>query len=261
MRTHRLITAGLLCSLLTTFAPPVSAQNITTVSCTAQTYDAMAHEQRLYRSVLFGQKQSGDLPVGSVRYDSDGNAWIKKGANSWQTLASGYTGTTWSDILMDQQSDVPARRGIFETRKTLTSDLIPPLTQAFRAFGCRLRAVCGTEMASQQSDDQTTQVQVQPVGCIEFTEQVLPACRGAQQGSVSVDSCENSVNAILDHERALLTLTIAYDSAYRTLLQFEGVFAGFLTDFQFPLLQPLWQTVRAVGAFSKLPCFLGQCDQ
>lgn len=261
MNTHRLITAGVLCSLLCTMIPVASAQSNESVSCTAQTYGAMAHEQRLYRSVLFGQKASKDLPVGSVRYDLDGNSWIKKAANNWASLAAGFENTTWSDYLMDQQADVPARRGIFETRKTLTSDLIPPLLQAYRAFGCRLRAVCSTQLESQRVDDQTTDVQVQPLGCIQFDEKVFSACKPGVQGSVSANGCDANVDAILDHERALLTLTIAYDSAYRTLMQFEGVFAGFLTDFQFPLLQPLWQTVRAIGAFGNLPCFIGQCDQ
>lgn len=261
MSLHRLTAIGLLCMLLPATIPVVSAQNIETVSCTAQVYGSMAHEQRLYRSVLFGQKASKDLPIGSVRYDKDGNSWIKKSNNLWRTLADSRQNDLLDDSEMDSEADVPVRRGIFETRKAPTSDLLPSMLQAYRAFGCRLRAVCSTESQSQQVAAQTTDIQVQPLGCIQFDEKVFPACRAAQQGSVSPDGCVSSVDAILDHERALLTLTIAYDSAYRTLLQFEGVFEGFLNDFQFPLLQPLWQTVRAIGSLSKLPCFLGQCDQ
>lgn len=255
----RLLSFGLLTTLLVTMSPVAFAQSNEQQSCTTQVFDTFAHEQRLYRSVLFGQKKSKDLPVGSVRYDKQGNSWIKKTNNLWRTLADSRKNDLLDDNEMDSEADVPVRRGLFETRQALTSELIPSLTQSFRAFDCRLRAVCETESASQQTNDDT--VQVQPVGCIQFTENALPACRGNVQGTVSVDGCDQSVDAILNHERALLTLTVAYDSAYRTLLQFEGSFQGFLTDFQFPLLYPLWQTVRAIGGLGNLSCFIGQCDQ
>lgn len=259
MILKRTFITGLLFALLMETAPVTFAQNIDTVACSTQTYSAMAHEQRFYRSVLFGQKASADLPIGSVRYDKNGNAWLKKGTNIWNSLIQG---NPFSDGEIDSIADVPARRGIFEVKQSLTSDLIPPLTQAFRAFTCRLRAVCDTVTESQRVDANTTKISVQPDGCIKFDDvDVFPACRSGDQTAVSSDSCNQAVNAILDRERALLTLTVAYDSAERTLMQFQGVFEGFLSDFRFPLLNPLWQTVRVIGGFNNISCFLGQCDQ
>ncbi len=36
---------------------------------------------------------------------------------------------------------------------------------------------------------------------------------------------------------------------------------GFLAEFRFPLLNPLWQTVRTLGGLTNIPCFLSQCDE
>ena len=104
-------------------------------------------------------------------------------------------------------------------------------------------------------------VTVQPDGCRTFDEPVLKSCRNPTQVTVSAGSCDEVVNALLDQESQMLVLLVSYDSAYRTLLQFQGVFEGFLSTFRFALLDPLWQTVRAIGGFAHLPCFLSQCDE
>jgi hypothetical protein len=258
MMLKRCMTGLIIVAMLAVDAPPAWAQYSISSECLSDTYAMMAHEQRLYRSVLFGRQSAKSLPVGSALYDSGGNSWLKTDTNTWKSLSAT---DSQSDKQMDDSADIPVRRGIFEIRQAPTSDLIPPLTQAFRAFTCRLRAVCGAVAQANGTDSSTPTMKVQPVGCIEFTENVPNGCRAGSAAAVNTDSCDQMVDSVLDRERTLLTLTVAYDAAERTLWQFRGIFEQFIGDFQFPLLNPLWQTVRALGAFSKLPCFIGQCDQ
>ena len=250
----------LICSSLC-LVPIAAAQNVDTPECVQETYDALAHEKRLYRSVLFGQKSADALPNGSVEFDREGNAWIKKNTDQWRTLAQGFTNTIWTDTQVTQQTDVPTRRGIFEIRKSPTSDLIPMITQAFRAYQCRLRAVCAAAEKSQTADPTDTTIQVQPDGCIELDEPVLRDCKDNTQETVGANTCEKVITSMFNQEEQMLILLTAYDASYRTLMQFEGVFEGFLSDFRFPLINPLWQTVRALGGFAHMPCFLSQCDE
>lgn len=267
MTLSRFLAGFLLLPLAAGVLPArASAQNVVSQGCLEQMYDRMAHEERLYRSVLFGQKESADLPQGSVRYSKEFDTWLKTGDGQWRSIDPGYTGTTWSDSLMDDQADVPARRGIFEVRKTPTSDLIPPLLQSMRALQCRLRAVCDLARMSQQEMEKPEgqrreSLSVQPDGCLEFDLPVMTACAAENITQIGPGTCDAAVEAVLDREEKLLHMTIAYDSAYRTLAQFAGIFEGFLNDFRFPLLQPLWQMVRAVGSIDGLPCFNGQCDE
>lgn len=260
-RTSRIGLGLLLLLVGTIVSPAVFAQDVNTPACLTQTYDALAHEKRVYRSVLFGQKASKELPIGSVQFDKEGNTWIKKANNSWNSLAKGFEGTTWSDGLMNTRADVSPRRGIMEIKKTPTSDLIPAITQAFRAYQCHVYAVCTAALQSQSTATGTTMLAVQPDGCISIDEPVLTSCRNNTQFTVGGNTCLSIANAMLDQEQQALVLLVSYDASYRSLLQFTGVFEGFLDDFRFPLLQPLWQTVRAMGALAHIPCFIGQCDE
>ncbi len=255
--------AQLCCTLLlwSALTPIASAQYVNTTACLQQTYDALAHEKRVYRAVLFGQKKSADLPLGSVRYDKAGNAWMKKGTNVWNSLAKGQEHTNVGNSGMDDKADVVARRGLFEIRKAPTSDLIPAITQAMRAYQCRLYSVCESALKSQSTAEGVTTLQVQPAGCIELEQPVLTQCKNNSQETVGTTTCPDVVAGMLEQEDKTLVLLVAYDAAYRTLLQFEGVFEGFLQDFRFPLIQPLWETVRVIGGLSHIPCFVGQCDE
>jgi hypothetical protein len=247
--------------IFSTLAPAAFAQYVDTPECLEQTFDALAHEKRLERSVLFGQKKSEDLPIGSVRHDKEGNTWLKKKTNEWRSLDEGFTGTTWSDTLMNQQADVKPRRGILEIRKSPASDLIPEITQTFRAYQCRLNAVCMAALRSQTADSGDVTVEVTPDGCIELEMNILTKCKNNLQESAGSQTCPDIVRGMLDEESQLLILLTAYDASYRSLLQFEGAFEGFLDDFRFPLIEPLWQMVRVIGGFARLPCFLSQCDE
>lgn len=252
----------MLLATMTMFSPAMlHAQNVSE-SCLQSTYDMMARDEREYRSVLFGQAPSKDLPEGSVRFDIEENTWIKTGTNSWKSLDEGFSGTTWSDRLMDERADVKERRGIFETRAASTSDLIPPLLQSMRALQCKLQAVCDLALRSQKlKEDATEPLKIQPDGCIEFEMKPMTSCRTNTIADLSQGNCLLAVDAILEREEKLLQTVVAYDAAYRSLSQFAGIFEGFLTDFRFPLIEPIWQMVRALGALDNMPCFNGQCDE
>lgn len=242
---------------------PLHAQDALNQTCFSGVYDLMAREERLYRSVLFGQKESKDLPVGSVRYDKESNTWMKVGDDQWRSLGEGDgKSTTWNDDKMDKQADVPARRGILEMKMASTSDILPPLIQSVRALQCRLRSVCMLERASQQKElDPAEPITVQPDGCIPQSFLPLDGCTDVSIATAGSDSCEQAAEALVEREVKLLHLAIAYDAAYRSLMQFAGNLEGFLLDFRFPLLTPIWQAVRALGSLDRIPCFSAQCDE
>lgn len=248
--------------LLSLLLPSVAAaQQVQTNACVLQVFQMLSHEERFFRGVLYGQKKSELLPAGSVRTDKELNRWIKTGDGEWKSYADGYSGTMWSDGQMDNEADVPARRGIFEIRKASTSELIPPILQSLRALQCRLRAVCRLAKDSLGADPEDA-IRVEVDGCLPQGFHPLPQCLDAESaGEVGIGICEQAVEAILEREVQLLKTAVAYDAAYRTLLQFAGQFEGFLDDFQLPLLTPLWQAVRALGSLGKIPCFLSQCDE
>lgn len=253
------LSAGIMIVVLLLPSAANAAENVSE-SCLEDVYNQMAHEERLYRSVLFGQKPSAELPAGSVRFDKKFNTWLKTDSSWWKSLDEGFTGTSWSNSLMDEQADIEPRRGIFEIRKTPTSDLIPSLTQSMRALQCRLKAVCQAASDSQDAATGAT-LQIKTDGCIELEMKQFTSCKETQITEVSQGNCSSAVKAIMDRETRLLQMVVAYDAAYRTLAQFSGIFEGFLTDFRFPLLQPLWQMVRSLGVLDNLPCFNGQCDE
>lgn len=259
---HRFVSTGLLTvmTLLTAFMP-VAAQALDngSASCTTDLYKRLAYEERLYRSVLFGQKKSAELSENSVRYDTEFDTWIKTGPNQWKSLDVGNTGTTWSDMLMDDQADIKPRKALLGLRKTPTSDLLPPIIQSVRALQCRLKAACMASRLSLGAAENGT-VKVRPEGCIQFEIPVSNGCRTVAVPDLVSNNCETAVVAIIERESRLLEMLVAYDAAYRSLMQFAGIFEGFLDDFRFPLLEPMWQMVRTMGAFDNISCFAGQCD-
>lgn len=269
---------------LALIAPSVAwAQGVTdpptAASCMTNLYDAFGREQRLERAVLFGQPAAKDAPLQSVRYDNGGNAWIKRATNSWRSTAEGFSGTTWSDARMQQEGErdllctgnsdglqsscvkLP-RRGIFETRKTPTSDLIQPIVQSIRALQCRLEAVCQVAALS-PGKEKGAMITVSPEGCLPMTFPVFEGCRAITPDVFSIvpGSCEAARTQLVEREMQLLTLATSYDASYRSLAQFAGIFQQFLTQFRFPLIEPLWQTVRMLGGLKGMPCFQAECNE
>lgn len=269
MRTSRFIGSQLLVLSLLTFATPMAhGQEALPPECLVDIYATMSHEHRVARGVLFGQKKPEDLPQESIVHIRDEDAWrpwMKTADNEWATVEPGEDADNYDTKDNDEIEslmDVEPRRGLLEIRRTPTSDLIPPVTQAMRAFQCRLLRVCET-VTQMQKEDASLNFTVKVPGCMDTPSDTSTLMRCDTEGSfaeVAVNACEQIAVALFERETQVVTLVMAYDAAYRSLLQFSGIFEGFLTDFRFSLLTPLWQTARAVSGIQNLPCFLSQCD-
>lgn len=260
MITLRLPSALLVAALLVAHVPPARAQEAVSASCTKEIYAGMATEQRIFRAVLYGQKKAEKEEIGNVRYDKEGNPWLKTADGEWRSLAPGYEGTTWSDTQMDLQGAAPVRRGLFERREAVTSDILPEVIQSVRALQCRLKAQC--DRARQSVGFTGATLTIKPDGCVPLPYAAFPACAAPLDvAEATISACDEATVAVLEREMRLLELQVSYDAAYRTLLQFAGQMEGFMEDFRLPLLQPLWQAVDALSAFDGVTCFLSQCDE
>lgn len=240
-------------------APQMALGAEPTISCAESVYVRLGQEERLYRSVLFGLSTAEEMPINGTLIDKEGDTWIKTSENTW--LSPENKDLTWSDATMEEQRDTPARRGILETQKALSSELLPSILQTVRATQCRMEAVCETALASGKEKADSEEVKVQPAGCIEFTMPIFDSCRVSDLNSFNQGGCTTQVQLILARETKMLELLFAYDASYRSLMQLAGTFEGFLSDFRFPLLQPLWQMVRTLGQLDNLPCFLAECNE
>lgn len=278
--THRLLAAGL---LFATFVPAfASAQGAVdpprSEACLRELYDAFGREHRLARAVLYGKPSAADAPVTSVYYDDDGDPWVKTGDDEWTSPSDEFDGETWTNDDMDEQGETDLlcndpsdtvsgscvklpRRGIFEIRKTPTSDLILPITQTVRALQCRLRAVC--ELAARSPVAQGPTITIEIDGCLPMTYPVMQGCRNAPSTLFTTlpGNCQAARRELVRREMQLLTLATSYDANYRSLAQFAGIFQEFLTRFRFPLIEPLWQTVRTLGGLKEIPCFQSECNE
>lgn len=241
----------------------------------------LSREQRIYRTVLFGLTPAEKASNGETRYDEEGNPWIKMDKDTWRTQAAGYKNTTWSDAQMDIMverdtlSPSPIRRGIFETKKVLTSELIPSLTQSMRALKCRVETVCENALAVIPKSGLApgTKITVQPRGCIPFEVEPIYACQmGAEQDkdgdyahkaseAIARTYCKKIAAQLLEREADVLRLAVSYDASYRSLLQFSGHFEFFIEEFRASLLLPVRQAVSLLGRLQRIPCFLAQCDE
>ena len=246
-------------------------------SCQTNIQDSLAREHRLYRRVLFGLSRAADEDNGATRNDKEGNTWFKSDTNTWRSQAKGFENTTWSDTLMDIQVErdplqptdgATFRRGIFGTRGVLTSELIPPLTQSFRALQCRTYSVCEAVARSLTGEKPVNGMYMIKIpGCRELPVHAPTSCTSSDGGALSVfargsamTSCSPMVEALLARESEMLTLSVTYDAAYRSLLQFAGTFDDFLSVFRLDLLRPIRQSLPLLQQLGRIPCFLSQCN-
>lgn len=246
---------------------PAHAQELRTPACLAETEERLASATRQLRSVVLGQRAAVSLPAGAVRYDRGGNAWRKTGDSAWKSLAPGFANTTWSNLQMDSQAESAPRRGLLEAKKKMTSEIIPDILQAVRAFQCQTRAICTAAKGSMLLDAPGA-IEVQPIGCIEFAVPRLNACRieqpsgaAANIADVGFGTCEEIRSQLVERETQLLSLLVSYDVAYRMLLQFAGTFDDFALAFREPIAAPFLQAVRILRIFSDQTCFTSQCDE
>ncbi|MDB4978254.1 MAG: hypothetical protein JWM56_440 [Candidatus Peribacteria bacterium] len=236
-------------------------------SCQRQVEDQASAVQAQHRSILFGQKPARDLPINSITYDESFLRWIKTGTDKW----TGPGGRAATNAEMDKRSPFAGRRGIFETRGVTTSELIPSLTQDARAFDCALAAVCVNAGLSAAQIQELTQkdgrIKIETRGCLPVMTQPLSACSAlnttGDRASIDIANtyCQPMVDSIVQHENDVLKMTVSYDAAYRSLLQFAGSFDGFLGQFKGDLLTPIEQTASLVSQLSRIPCFLAECNE
>jgi len=232
----------------------------------------MSKELRLYRSYLFGKRNAEDAKVNDVRYDEDGWAWLKTDTRGtpWINSHPDNQGLEWSNDTMDENDEhtdsIPIK-GIFETKRVLTSELIPYLLQSIRAFECRLDTLCRVAILSvSKSGEDPVELPggLQELGCIRFEDlESYPECHLEYPVIDEADAatyCTAMADQLLRREVELLKLAVEYDAGYRSLLQFAGNFDIFLREMRWPLAGTLRQAVQLIGQLERIPCFLSSCD-
>ncbi|MBU0766278.1 hypothetical protein KKF55_00625 [Patescibacteria group bacterium] len=280
---HRIfVIIGLLLTLLL----PMSAQAIND-ECRAKVDTALAKEQRIYRTVLFGRKEAKDAPIGEVRYDKNGRAFYKSGPHTW-THAGEDGEIYYISPMMDNEAELdsvpvdqggadlsPAalpRSGILDVKRTMTSELIPYLTQAFRAFTCRVDMVCYRieESTKKHSGSGSVELPNRVGGCIRVDSEEwnsIPECQfagkagGSQDTADSVQYCQKVGDSLVQRENEILKMIVEYDAAYRSLLQFAGVFDEFLQEFRWTITGSIRKAASIIGSLGRIPCFVSSCEE
>ena len=242
--------------------------------CRARTNRELGREQRLYRVYMFGKKKAKDAEIGNVRYDRNGWAWLKEDnpEKPWINSNQDNQLLRWENDKMDQfdeHSEILPIKGIFETKRVMTSELLPYLLQNIRALECRTAALCEVARFSEIQDLEEPQDvgEVQPNGCIKFTNlKTWPECHFVSPDLSTVNQmdsrtyCDEITNQLIRRETEQLKLVVEYDAGYRTLLQFAGNFDIFLRELRWPLTGTLRQAAQLIGQLQRIPCFLSSCD-
>lgn len=240
-------------------------------ACIQVSFRQLSRQQRLFRTVLLGRGPAASAPQGTVWHDDEsGLAWLKDDTNTWHTIPTQKVRSDRemeSAVEKDPAWTSPFRRGLFSTRTTLTSSLIPPLTQAYRALQCRLETVCrlttGLAVGAEGAPtvDQTVDGCLSPeeLGLTGVTECKFTTERAARDAVQADQNCRDAVGAVLAHEAETLRLLVAYDAATRTSLQYVGNLERLVSDILYPLLWPLVELGNLVKDLARVPCFLGIC--
>jgi hypothetical protein len=244
-----------------------AAEDVSADACRTEVNEALAKEQRLYRSVLFGSPSAEDAHIKSLKFDKDGKGWIKVSDNSWKNPEEK---DDLSNEDMDNQSELEERKGIFATRGVLTSELVPSLTQSIRALQCRIEITCATARASIGAKGSSPEnITLSIPGCIDTEKDdrsTFPGCHLTEgKESVPAESdllsyCDAIGQDMFTQEISLLKMAVEYDAAYRSLLQFAGGFDQFLGEWRQPLTQTIRTAARLLGSFRRIPCFSAACD-
>jgi hypothetical protein len=223
--------------------------------------------------------------IGHVMYSNEGDAWIKAGDNEWKSLADGYELTTWSDSLMKSKmeitlthnpddADVEKLKGIYETKRTLASELIPYTTAAVRTFQCRLDILCSaikeSQVQAEEGADPTAprDITIHIAGCEEKETKTIPACHpspttGGSSPQKSFDGhvyCSDIANNTFTREADLLKMITEYDASYRSTLQFAGDLDLWIDQMRWPLTNTIRKAASMIGQMNRIPCFLSSCD-
>jgi len=244
-------------------------------ACNDRVNREMATEHRLWRATLFGKKKAADAPLFDVRSAADGSTWIKVGEDEWRSHSAEYENVRWFDLQMDTMDEHGASlpiRGIFETKRRLTSEIIPYLLMNMRVFRCRVNDLCEIVRRSTVQDG-TAPVPIGDIhvpGCRIRTEvptfpechlRSAPAADTLQSKSFAELNCRAAGDSLILREAELLKAAVEYDAGYRSLLQFAGNFDRFLQQFRWTLLGSIRESVGVIGLLNRIPCFIGACDE
>lgn len=236
-------------------------------------------EQRIFRAHLFGLTKARDAGISEVRFAKDKSIWIKTQAgggtsttgpttvDEWRSVSGGYEHVTWYNPLVDSQGDIQPREGIFATRRRLSSELIPHITQAYRTLECRIEGICRLLELSESKEDHTPQnVTVDIFGCRDIPSQTFTACHLqtnptplTTQGNLR-QYCQTMVETLHKREAQVVKLVVEYDAGYRSVLQLSGTLRSFLGEMRGTVLGSLRSAANLIASFSRIPCFVGSCD-
>ncbi len=247
--------------------------------CQEQIQVFLRRESFLFDARLFGLKPAAEEPEGATRITAAGDLFLKTAEDTW---ASG--GITMGDADMDASTahdplplpgvspqDVPYP-GILETQQALTSDLIPALTQNFRAFQCRMESICkAAGLALRGGNGEGPNVRVSVPGCREMELPKLDRC-ALKPTSINPtfmlddwdslpDYCLPVADDFVRFQESKLFFLAHEDASHRTLRQFAGYLEPFLNIVRFPFVHPFRQVASFLGQWSDVSCFLSHCAQ
>ncbi len=285
-----LIGVGLLGFVLMRSAAPLQATVATNTSsssssssqdagdkCTADIDKALRRERFLFETMLLGNRHAAEEGPRATRVDEDGNTWIKNTDGKWVTSGKDtitdeeMDGKTAKDPLAKTEDvdpkDAAIRPGILETQKALTSDLIPPVLQGFRAFQCRLESLCaGVDQSANTpaSSASSSSMSVIIPGCQPVEEKLIASCQPSAiftiNDTVAARTyCRPVMKELTSYEESQLLFLTHEDAAQRTLRQFAGFLEPLLVKLRFPFLSPLQQVSNFIGEWSSVSCFLPYC--
>lgn len=249
-------------SLIGLLAITTNAQSVT--ECQQSVQQFAAQEHRLFRSVLFGEPEAEKAPIGHVITANDGSNWIKTGESEWRSVAKGFKDTTRTDSTIDSQKSVPDRTGIFETKRVLTSELVPHITEALRTFDCRLRMLCKSVQLG--TEGQTEALEISVTGCEPRSLTPPTACQAQNEevspnlGAEGIVYCDDLTEELYTREVELVRMTVEYDAAYRSTLQLAGDLDGFMTQLRWPMTNTIQKVANIIGSVARVPCFTASCD-
>lgn len=222
MITFKRSIAGILALALLAQPVTVLAGNI----CRDAVEQELDREHRQFRAVMYGLPPAEQSQISEVRYDDKGAVWIKTAKDEWRSAKEKHREDgTMTDDGMDEASDVEPRKGIFERRRVLTSNLIPYITSSLRAVQCRFEQVC---MAANQSieieeggekyqdciveagktedeekraekkeeckedfyNNAPQDIEVEPTGCMKFKRKSIPACHLEGRGQTKLQESD-----------------------------------------------------------------------
>lgn len=210
-------------------------------------------------------EEAAAVSINTIRMDDSGLLWRKRvipqaGINDWISALAFQ-----SDEDMEKDAEVEPRRGIFETRRVLTTELVPYLVSSMRALQCRTKAICEGAQQTILSSENGTPEYTEPLGCQSIAIRPMPECQFGGTGTypnaeAALSYCPPVQQQMLEREAELLKFAVEYDAAYRSLLQIAGNMDLSLRELHWPFTATIRHSAALIGKLAHIPCFLSSCD-